>query len=201
MAANRGILLRLKEQLEFMQKSLDILKMRRDQLASEMSKNLNEVKKRKILEKQLADSYVKIKNAYSILGYSGMSKTTAAINNLKIDIRPVSVMGVTLTDIRIDSRPNLTDISNLVAYDAALNLSKALEELMDVSRKETWIETFAQELMVTNRKVNALEKALIPSLIQRINYVEGKLEEEELEEFFRVKRIKTILRRTQNESA
>ena len=195
MAANRGILLRLKEQLEFMQKSLEILKMRRDQLVSEMSKKLDEIKKRKETERQLANAYIKIRNAYSILGYSGMRKTTVAISNLKIDIHPVSLMGVTLTDIRIETRPNLTDISSLVAYDAALNLSKALEDLIEISRKETWIETFAQELMITNRKVNALEKAMIPSLVQRINYVEGKLEEEDLEEFFRVKRIKTILRR------
>jgi len=85
-----------------------------------------------------------------------------------------------------------------VAYDAATKLSSATEELLKVSKLETWIEMIAQELMTTNRKVNALEKALIPGLIDRISYVEGKLEEEELEEFFRAKRIRNVLRRTES---
>jgi H(+)-transporting ATP synthase subunit D len=198
MAANRGILLRLKEQLEFMQKSLEILKMRRDQLVSEMSKFLNEIKKRKTIEKQLMDAYSKIADTYAVLGYSGTASVAACVDDLKAEIKAISAMGVALPELNIEQKPKLTSISNAVAYDAATKLSSATEELFKVSKLETWTEVTAKELMTTNRKVNALEKALIPSLIDRITYVEGKMEEEELEEFFRAKRIRNILRRTES---
>ncbi|HJX22798.1 MAG TPA: V-type ATP synthase subunit D [Candidatus Bathyarchaeia archaeon] len=198
MAANRGILLRLKEQLEFMQKSLEILKMRRDQLVSEMSKLLDEIKKRKNIEKQLMDVYSKVEDAYSVLGYSGMVSAATSVDNLRVEVNTISVMGVVLTEFSIEQKPKLTNIPNAVAYDAATRLTSAIEELFKISKVETWIEAVSQELMTTNRKVNALEKALIPSLISSIAYVEGKLEEEELEEFFRAKRIRNILRRTKS---
>ena len=195
MAANRGILLRLKEQLEFMQKSLEILKMRRDQLVSEMSRLLGEVKKRKNVEKQLMNAYSKIEDAYSVLGYSGMAAAATSVDNLRIEVKTISVMGIALTEFDIEQKPTMKSVPDAVAYDAATKLSSAIVELLEISKVETWIETTAHELMTTNRKVNALEKALIPKLFEHIAYVEGKLEEEELEEFFRAKRIKSILKR------
>lgn len=193
MTTNRGSLLRLKENLEFMQKSLDILKMRRDRLASEISKLLNEARKRKSGEEHLMKAYAKIKDAFTVLGYSGVVSATNTVNKLEVNIRPVSIMGVTLTEIDIEQPVILTDVSNIVALDAALELKSAIEELLGISRVETWIEKIGKELMASNRKVNILEKVLIPDIIKKIAYVEGKLEEEELEEFFRAKRIRKVL--------
>jgi vacuolar-type H+-ATPase subunit D/Vma8 len=48
--------------------------------------------------------------------------------------------------------------------------------------------------MMTNRKVNALERVLIPQTIELIRYIDGRLEEEALEEFFRAKRVKAVIR-------
>jgi vacuolar-type H+-ATPase subunit D/Vma8 len=47
---------------------------------------------------------------------------------------------------------------------------------------------------MTNRKVNSLERVLIPGLLELIRYVEGRLEEESLEEFFRAKCVKKVIR-------
>jgi H(+)-transporting ATP synthase subunit D len=163
-----------------------------------MSKSLNEIKKRKTIEKQLMDAYSKIADTYAVLGYSGTASAAASVDDLKVEVKTISAMGIVFPELNIEQKPKLTSISNAVAYDAATKLSSAIVELLEISKVETWIEMTAHELMTTNRKVNALEKALIPRLFEYIAYVEGKLEEEELEEFFRAKRTRNILRRTES---
>ena len=71
-----------------------------------------------------------------------------------------------------------------------------MDRLLEISVVEAQIEILARELMMTNRKVNALNKVLIPGIIELIAYIEGKLEEEMLEEFFRAKRLKQVLERS-----
>jgi vacuolar-type H+-ATPase subunit D/Vma8 len=48
--------------------------------------------------------------------------------------------------------------------------------------------------MLTNRKVNALERVILPNMLETLRYIEGRLEEETLEEFFRAKRVKAVIR-------
>jgi vacuolar-type H+-ATPase subunit D/Vma8 len=49
--------------------------------------------------------------------------------------------------------------------------------------------------MSTNRKVNALEQIVIPSIANTIRYIEGRLYEEMLEEFIRTKHVREAIRR------
>ena len=48
--------------------------------------------------------------------------------------------------------------------------------------------------MDTNRKVNALEKVVIPSYKATIRYIEARLSEEALQEFFVTKRVRDMSR-------
>jgi vacuolar-type H+-ATPase subunit D/Vma8 len=45
---------------------------------------------------------------------------------------------------------------------------------------------------LVNRKVNAIEKALIPTYQAQVDYVASFLSDEELEDFTRIKHIKAI---------
>jgi V/A-type H+-transporting ATPase subunit D len=85
-------------------------------------------------------------------------------------------------------------VTNASAYAAAERLSSLTKELLDIAEAEGRIEIIAQELMMTNRKVNALEMVIIPKLVETIRYIDGRLEEETLEEFFRAKRVKAVIR-------
>jgi len=194
-AATRGVLLRMREQLEFIKRGRELLEMKRDQLASEINKLLGKLKERESVEKSLMEVYETLKAIYSAQGYSSVASQAAAVTELEVKATPISIMGVVVPEISVAKKPSMANIPNLSTYDVAKRLNAVLDHLLEISVVEARIEILARELMVTNRKVNALDKVLIPGIMESIAYIEGKLEEEMLEEFFRAKRLKKVLER------
>ena len=194
-ATTRGVLLRMREQLEFVKRGKELLEMKRDQLASETNKLLGKLKERQELDKNLMKAYDQLKIAYSTQGYSSIASQATAVAELEIRSRPVSIMGVVVPELTIEKSPNFTHVPNLSTYEVANQLNSLMGKLLEISLVEAQIEILARELMMTNRKVNALNKVLIPNIMELMRYIEGKLEEEMLEEFFRSKRLKKIMER------
>lgn len=196
-AVSRGVLLRLREQLEFTKKGQELLKMKRDHLASETNKLLSKVAMRNRLDSRLMQAYESLKAAYLNLGYSGLDSQASTVDKIDVRVRPRSIMGVIVPEVVIKKEAKTSSVSSPSAYQAASELSGLMRELIELAEAESRIESIAYELMMTNRKVNALERVLIPGLMELIRYVEGRLEEESLEEFFRAKRVKQVIRRSE----
>ena len=193
-AVSRGILLRLREQLEFTKKGQELLKMKRDHLASETNKLLSKLNERNELDRQLMEVYETLKTAYLSLGFSGLDSQAVTVNEMCVRVRPRSIMGVIIPEALIEKKADIGSISSPSAYKVALKLDDIIEKLIQLAEAESRLESIAHELMMTNRKVNSLERVLIPGLLELIQYVEGRLEEESLEEFFRAKCVKKIIR-------
>ena len=85
-AVSRGILLRLREQLEFTKKGQELLKMKRDHLASETNKLLTKVAERNELDRRLMQAYENIKAAYLSLGYSGLQSQASTVDKIDYSI-------------------------------------------------------------------------------------------------------------------
>lgn len=193
-AVTRGVLLRLREQLDFTKRGKELLKMKRDNLAAETNRLLAKVGARHELEQRLMRAYEKLKFAYMVVGYSELQSQALTVRPLDTRVRPRSVMGVLVPEIVLGKTPTITSVTNASAYTAAERLTELVGELLEITEAEARIECIAQELMMTNRKVNALERVLIPKLQEMIRYIDGRLEEETLEEFFRAKRVKAVIR-------
>jgi H(+)-transporting ATP synthase subunit D len=194
-AVTRGVLLRLREQLDFTKRGKELLRMKRDNLAAETNRLLEKVEARHELEQRLMRAYNALKNAYITLGYSELQSQASTVESLDARVRPRSVMGVLVPEIVLGKTPAISSVTSVSAYAAAERLIALMKELVDIAEAEARIEIIAQELMMTNRKVNALEMVIIPQLEQMIRYIDGRLEEETLEEFFRAKRVKAVIRR------
>jgi V/A-type H+-transporting ATPase subunit D len=192
-AVTRGVLLRLREQLDFTKRGKELLRMKRDNLASETNRLLEKVEARHELEQRLMRAYDALKIAYTTLGYSELRSQASTVKPLEARVRPRSVMGVLVPEIVLGKTPAISSVTNASAYAAAERLSALMKELLDMVEAEARIEIIAQELMMTNRKVNALEMVIIPKLQETIRYIDGRLEEETLEEFFRAKRVKAVI--------
>jgi len=193
-AVTRGVLLRLREQIDFIKRGKELLQMKRDNLAAETNRLLAKVGKRREFDKRLMAAYEVMKSAYTTLGYSRIQSEASAVGVLETKVRARSVMGVIVPEIVPGKIPPIISVTSASAYAAADRLKTLMPELLEIAEAEAKIESIAQELMMTNRKVNALERVLIPELMEQIRYIEGRLEEETLEEFFRAKRVKAVIR-------
>jgi len=194
-AVTRGVLLRLREQIEFTERGKELLKMKRDNLAAETNKLLIKITKRRELEKHLMDAYEALKAAYMSVGFSQLQSQSFTVGLVEAKTRSRSVVGVLVPEIIIGKKPVINSVTSPSIFDAANKLSGLVEELLIIAEAEARIENIAQELMLTNRKVNALERVLIPNMRETLRYIEGRLDEETLEEFFRAKRVKAVIRR------
>jgi H(+)-transporting ATP synthase subunit D len=193
-AVTRGVLLRLREQLDFTKRGKELLRMKRDNLAAETNRLLERVEARHDLEQRLMKAYDALKTAYTTLGYAELRSQSSTVEPFDARVRPRSVMGVLVPEIVIGKTPSISSVSSPSAYAAAERLVGLTREMLQIAEAEGRIEIIAQELMMTNRKVNALEMVIIPQLEEMIRYIDGRLEEETLEEFFRAKRVKAVIR-------
>jgi len=194
-AVTRGVLLRLREQLDFTKRGKELLEMKRDNLAAETNRLLAKIKVRHEFEQRLMQAYESLRTAYVTLGYSRLQSQAFTVKPLEAKVRLHSVMGVLVPEIVKGQKPAINSITDPSAYAAAVQLTSSMVELLSIAEAEARIESIAQELMLTNRKVNALERVVLPKMLETLRYIEGRLEEETLEEFFRAKRVKAVIRR------
>jgi vacuolar-type H+-ATPase subunit D/Vma8 len=73
--------------------------------------------------------------------------------------------------------------------------TRALEALVELASLQTSFLTLDTAIKVTNRRVNALENVVVPQLENTITYIKGELDEQEREEFFRLKKIQGYKKR------
>ena len=74
--------------------------------------------------------------------------------------------------------------------EAADAYEELLEKIILAAEVETAMKKMLDEIETTKRRVNALEFKLLPDLYENKEYIEQKLEEQEREEIFRMKKIK-----------
>lgn len=193
--ATRGNLLRLRTSLRFVQSAMEVLKMKRDRLAAELNELLHDLTPRQKADKQLMEVYADLKVALATQGYSVVLSESLAVPKVQVELNSISIMGAIVPKITIKEKPSLSSIRNLSLHQIAERQLALFDELLHVAQIETGVERVAQELKKVNRKVNALEKVIIPDYERQIKYVENLLFDEELEEFARVKHVKEVLGR------
>jgi V-type H+-transporting ATPase subunit D len=72
---------------------------------------------------------------------------------------------------------------------------RLLELMVKIASLQTSFVTLDKAIKVTNRRVNALEKVVIPRIENTITYIICELDELEREEFFRLKKVQKVKKR------
>ena len=193
--ATRGDLLKLRTSLKFIQSAMNVLKMKRDRLAAELNSLLHELSHRRKVEEQLSGIYADLKVALVTLGYSNVLSEASGVPKMKVELNTISIMGAVVPKVTAKEKPSIASIENLALYKVAKEQLTLIDELLSVAQTEASIERIAYELMKVNRKVNALEKVIIPTYLNQIRYVENVLFDEELEDFARIKHVQAVLGR------
>ncbi|WP_300408528.1 V-type ATP synthase subunit D [Lagierella sp.] len=198
MAYTKGNLIKLKKSLNFAKKGFNLLDRKRVVLIREM---MSLVDKAKELEgrigQEFSKAYALLNQMNLILGKENLDNITDAIPKEKsYEILYRSVMGATVPNIIVqkdDSTPLTFGIHDTNAgFDNLLLEFKKIRNLIyELTEIENAVFNLASEINKTQKRANALEKIQIPKLEKDIKKIEEILEGKEIEEFFRLKKVKS----------
>jgi len=191
----RGFLLELKRRVKFIEEGYKLLEMKRDELGRELKSSLDALgTQRSELEKNFESILQILLRAYASLGSGEIeSYRSSAEKMISVEVLPKSVMGVLVPSLKIVDRPVLKNKFGAIVRSAAHEFEKLLEDLLRVTELESRIEKISEDLETTNRKVNALEKIVIPDYNRVIKFIEGRIDEDLLEEIIRTKIVRTLI--------
>lgn len=187
----KGFLMDMKRRIGFIVRGTEFLKLKRDQLAKELTTSLDVLKgRRRLLMDNLQQAYAALTAAYLSLGPQEVQSQAKSIKNaLEIEVLPMSVMGVRYPFVKIGEKPQVTAELDITLSVASDRIYEILDDIIRLAEFETRVERIADELGKTARKVNALENIIIPEYQRIIKFIEDKLDEEALEELVRMKLI------------
>lgn len=66
---------------------------------------------------------------------------------------------------------------------------KTIQSLVELASLQTSFYTLDEVIKLTNRRVNAIEHVIIPKIENTIAYIQSELDEQDREEFFRLKKV------------
>ena len=195
-APTKSNLLRTKERLNTALEGFDLLEQKREILVMELMRHIEQVK---ILERDLENkvnaAYPCLKRMLIIVGRERAEKLSENIHydyDLQEKRTIVAGMNLPQLDIRLPKiELKYSPANSFAECDETvlkfLDLLKVITELAAI-RTMTW--RLAREVRKTQRRVNALDKMIIPVAKETQKYIEAALEERERDSFFTSKLLK-----------
>lgn len=195
-APTKSNLLAVKEQLAVSTEGYDLLEQKREILVMELMKIVERVRLlERDVDKCINQAYPALK---SMLMNIGGEKAERIAKNVSYDFhikgKPLLLAGMSFTTLEVDLPKRKLFSSILGSYpDSDLVMAeffKLLSLLTQLASVRTIAWRFAMEVKKTQRRVNALDKMVIPQNTETVKYIEGVLEERERENEFVLKALK-----------
>ncbi|KAJ1332613.1 hypothetical protein BSLG_008242 [Batrachochytrium salamandrivorans] len=145
-------------------------------------KKIDEAKRKMGKVLQVASfSYAEVKYSTGDIGYQIREGVKTA--QLKVKANTENVSGVMLPtfDMVVDgqnSSPKCKD-----------TYQKSVQILVELASLQTAFVILDEVIKVTNRRVNAIEHVIIPKIDNTISFITSELDEQDREEFFRLKKV------------
>lgn len=195
-------LLNLRKKYHLAEKGHKLLGEKRDALVVEFLKIVKErAKIRKSVDKDLLSSYRSLAKVKMTMGEEALELALRAIPPMKepkvshLNIMGTKVPKITWTPVvQRELTYSLVD-TNAFMDEAVEEMGEVFRNLFQLAEIEGSIERLAVEIEKTKRRVNALEYIFLPRLKATQRYIEMRLQEREREDFFRRKKIKSIMER------
>jgi H(+)-transporting ATP synthase, vacuolar type, subunit D len=193
LAPTRGNLVKLQRATQQAQNGHDLLEQKRQVLMMELVKHVESAKSlQEDVVTVFRDAYAALRQANVSLGIDRVEDIALSVPLTdEIVVRLRSVMGVEIPDIdELDCsiRPSYSFHESTGAMDEAyLLFRKVLLTLLHLAEVETSVYRLAVQIRKTHRRVNALEKVVIPANKAEAAFITDVLEEGDREDFVRMK--------------
>ncbi|MCL1959701.1 MAG: V-type ATP synthase subunit D [Spirochaetes bacterium] len=195
-APTKSNLIRVKERLNIAQEGHDLLEQKREILVSELMRRVEQVKLlERELEKRTDTAYPCAKRMLLMVGRQRAKRLANNIHyNYKLTEKQIISAGMKLPGLEIDLPSIELKYSPLNSFAECDETVIEFFELLKICTELAVIRTIAwrlaREVKRTQRRVNALEKMVIPTASETKTYIESVLEERERDSFFTSKLLK-----------
>lgn len=195
-APTKSNLLNLKDQLAVSTEGYELLEQKREILVMELMRILERVKR---LETQMdaciQKAYPALKSMLVALGGDRVEHLGQGISyDFNITTKPVSLAGMNFTSLDVELPKRQLFSSFLGSFADSDEVMADFFELLELITQMAGLRTIAwrlaREVKKTQRRVNALDKFVIPQNKETIKYIDGVLEERERENTFVMKNLK-----------
>ncbi|MDR1956953.1 MAG: V-type ATP synthase subunit D [Treponema sp.] len=195
-APTKSNLIRVKERLTTATEGYELLEQKREILVMELMQRIEQVKLlERDLDAQVAAAYPALKRMLIVVGRERADRLSRNIR-YQFDLREkkVTAAGMTLPGLEFDipAAALKYDPANSFAEcdETVLEFFKMLKILTELAAVRTIAWRLAREVRKTQRRVNALEKMVIPTAEETKMYIESALEERDRDAFFTSKLLK-----------
>lgn len=148
------------------------------------------------INKKIRDAFFKLTEAEFLGANLKMFLYECQKQSVRVETRVEQVSGVALPLFslhREDVRPILfLDRSGQVLNECRTRFLEVLDMLVDLCALKNSFRILDSILTATNRRVNALEFSIIPRLENTVSYINSELDEQDREDFFRLKKIQGL---------
>jgi len=195
----RKNLMAIEDRIELSERGHDTLEQKRDGLIMEFMDILDKAQDvRGGLEEDYQTAQKKINMARAMEGDVAVRGAAAALKeHPEITTESNNIMGVVVPQIESSKVKKSLDERGYGVLGTSARIDEAaeayedlLESIILAAEVETAMKKMLKEIETTKRRVNALEFKLLPELYNNQEYIEQKLEEQDREEIFRLKKIK-----------
>ena len=205
----RKNLMEIEDRIDLSERGHDTLEQKRDGLIMEFMDILDQAQDvREELEGDYDLAQETINKARAMEGDVAVRGAAAALKeHPEITTQSKNIMGVVVPQIEsskvrkdLDERGYGLLGSSARIDEAADAYEELLESIILAAEVETAMKKMLEEIETTKRRVNALEFKLLPELHENKEFIDQKLEEQEREEIFRLKKIKAKKEREEEEA-
>ena len=195
-APTKSNLLAIKEQLAVSTEGYDLLEQKREILVMELMRMVERVKLLEAdVDKCIDKAYPALKNMLMSIGGDRVERIAHSVEySFNITKKPVVIGGMGFTTISVDLPKRELFSSFIGSFPDSDEVMARFFELLTLLTQLASIRTIvwrlAMEVKKTQRRVNALDKMVIPQAQETVKYIESVLEERERDNVFVLKSLK-----------
>jgi len=195
-APTKSNLHRVKERLSIAREGYDLLEQKREILVMELMRKVEVVKiLERDLDKRVNTAYPCLKRMLVVVGREKAQRLAQNISyRFELREKLVTAAGMKLPSLEIkipDAELKYSPVNSFAECDeTVIEFFELLKICTELAAVRTIAWRLAREVRKTQRRVNALEKMVIPSASETEAYIEASLEEKERDFFFTSKLLK-----------
>ncbi|MDR2485194.1 MAG: V-type ATP synthase subunit D [Treponema sp.] len=195
-APTKSNLIRIRERLATAEEGYGLLEQKREILVMELMRQVEQVKLlERDMDAQVAAAYPALKRMLIVVGRERADRLSHNIRyRFDLQEKKVTAAGMNLPSLNIKMpKPELkySPANSFAECDeTVLEFFKLLKIITELAAVRTIAWRLAREVRKTQRRVNALEKMVIPTARETKVYIESALEERDRDAFFTSKLLK-----------